>query len=113
MNSYVMIYPGSRVYLSQFIVRYVWKEECYRIFEYINEEDPLKLKYTTYSIKNTLDCVGRYRKREKRPFLYPKELERYNTIMKARSKNSICGHPIHKTILTTVESEYLEDCKLV
>ena len=112
-KSYVMIYPGSRMYLSQMIVRFVWSRECYTIFDYIKEEDPLTLKNTTYNIKGTLDCIGRYRKRTKRPFLYPEELVRYNMIMKARNKGNICGFDIHKGTINKVEVEFLDDCKLI
>jgi hypothetical protein len=112
-DAYVMIYPGSRLYISQLAVKYVWRSECYKIFEYINEEDPLKLKNTYYSIKNTLDCIGRYRKRTKRPFLYPDELERYNLLMSHRTKNDICGFEIHTIQINKVDSEYLNDCKLI
>ena len=65
----LLIYPGSRVYLSQLIIQWVWKHECKAIFEYIREEDPLNLKGSMYSIKHSLDCVGRYKKKKGLSFL--------------------------------------------
>jgi hypothetical protein len=112
-DTYVMTYPGTRLHLSQLLVQYVWKSECYRIFEYINEEDPLKLKNTNYNIKKTLDCIGRYRKRTKRPFMYPDEKTRYDIFIKERSTGSINSFPIQKTYMNKTEVEYLEDCKLI
>jgi len=109
----LLIYPGSRVYLSQLIIQWVWKYECNAIFEYIREEDPLSLKGTMYSIKHSLDCVGRYKKKKGLPFLSKEEQIRYDLIMKERQTGLIHNHQIKTMNMNKKVVEFIEDCKIV
>ena len=109
----LLVYPGSRVYLSQLIIQWVWYRECNVIFDYIREEDPLNLKRSLYSIKHSLDCVGRYRKKKNLPFLTKEEQKRYDLIMKERQSGVIYIHPIQKIVMNKKNVEFLDDCKLI
>ena len=109
----LLVYPGSRVYVSRLIIQWVWEHECKAITEYIQEEDPLNLKGSMYSIKHSLDCVGRYRKRKGLPFLTKEEQKRYDLIMKERSSGKIYGHSIQNTVMNKKVVEFIDDCKLM
>lgn len=109
----ILTYPGSRVYMSQLIIQWVWKYEYDRIFEYIREEDPLNLKGSMYNIKYSLDCAGRYKKKIGKPFLSEQEQIRYDLIMKERQRGMICNHQIKTRIVHKKTVEFIEDCKII
>ena len=109
----LLIYPGSRVYLSQLIIQWVWRYDCNSIFDYIREEDPLNLKGSMYSIKYSLDCVGRYKKKKGLPFLSKVEQTRYDLIMKERQCGMIYKYQIKTMSMNKTVVEFIDDCKII
>lgn len=107
----VLLYPGSKVYLSELMIRWVWKDDCKEIYEYINEEDPIQLKHTMYSINRTLNCIERYRKKHKKPFLWPEEQTRYNQFMTEKRSGNMYIYEITSFVKNKTTIEFIDDCK--
>lgn len=88
----------SSLYLSEFLLLWVWQEDAHNIQNFIQEEDPLQIKGTHISILKTLNAVKRYCSHSHKPYFTPLQQTRYDQFQKALHKNSFLGFPVsHQT----------------
>lgn len=111
INSHILSYPGCKVYLSTIFIHWVWEKDSKEVLKYINEYDPMSLKYIYINTTKTLDTIARFRRSRGLPFLTRDETYRYNCLIRARSQGSIGGYTVVTGSSKYGIVEYLENCK--
>jgi hypothetical protein len=84
----------NHVYLSEFLLLWVWQEDAPQIQQFFQEEDPLHLKKTQYSILKTLNAVKRYCTHARKPYFTETQQQRYDQFQKALAQKTFLGFPI-------------------
>lgn len=101
----------SKMYLSEFMLAWVWQRDYREIRKYIAEEDPLGLQTKTRSVTKVLNIVKRYKNSKHQPYFMDDERQRYNLFVKSKTNNTFMGMHINVDDKTTYE--YISGVKLM